>query len=757
MTTPPLQGHSEREAAPSAPMGPGPAGRAPTVALSAGARVLTETGVEVVAHLQRHGVLLDNGFGGQRFVPHTDLQARAAGPGGVQAVHQALEPWWSSLSPEQLDQVQFKAEVVWEVEIGTRAGHLALASEGEPFYPFGPGYGVSLRRRCEAMAAQLTYERAQDRKLMRRVAEGEIAGPRLTGRTVQNWVTAYRERGLPGLEDQRSRRPTKAFADLPSDFLRIAEEELGRFDGTISATSRNELERRILLRLRTEHDSISGPHDEVPERLMKEYLSARTAELGRTTRQHRSHHQRTVSATTSYPAIHPSHMCMDGTWADNLVYDELHERVHAVEVLSCLSVAARTVHGLRVTPRSSNGIDAGLVLYDVLRPHGMHVDLGDGEVTIDDWRWVGVPESLDLTGTRIHTTMRPLPLPLTGPLETVEGEHNVPGIAPTSLRVDHGSIFVGTHFRALLDHFGIDLLLSRGSKPTDNPVAERWHEVLQRAYQMIPGYKGRAVYERGRFVGVRADQPLLTAAELQAHLRRFVALDYHRAPHDGLHLPRAPESRISPLEMCDHLLQATGRLHVLQHPDLLYSFLPIVWLTCRHDGVERKNLTYDSPVLDDFRNIRRGTFQSGTRKIPFHCDPHNVSALWFRHPGTGRIHEVPWRARHLAHAPLGDVVLDAAIARCRNRGGNNVLSRKHIRDQLIEQINQLTPTKTPRDLTAQISAARIRYEQSLHDHAEAALAAARLYTTAEAPITLPTTPPTPVDADELDSAWPDLA
>ena len=47
----------------------------------------------------------------------------------------------------------------------------------------------------------------------------------------------------------------------------------------------------------------------------------------------------------------------------------------------------------------------------------------------------------------------------------------------------------------------------------------------------IPGYKGRNTSERGRLV---SKEPLMTAQELQDHLRRFVALDYHRDWHTGM-------------------------------------------------------------------------------------------------------------------------------------------------------------------------------------------------------------------------------
>jgi len=263
-------------------------------------------------------------------------------------------------------------------------------------------------------------------------------------------------------------------------------------------------------------------------------------------------------------------------------------------------------------------------------------------------------------------------------------------------------------------------MLSRGSKPTDNPQIERWHETLQRALQQIPGFKGRGVYERGRWVGVHADQPLLTATELQQHLHRFIALDYHRSKHRGLKLADRTQANLSPLEMFDALMDATGRILVPQHPDLIYQFLPTRWLTPGHAGVEYKGLSYDAEILDGLRNVRAGTFRAHDDKVPFHYDPRDVTRIWHRDRESGRIHEIPWRSAHLLHAPLTNVVRDRAIELIRQRGGNNVLSARHVQRQIIEEITELTGARNLEDWKSQMSAARLRWEQSRVDHDEAA-------------------------------------
>ena len=170
-----------------------------------------------------------------------------------------------------------------------------------------------------------------------------------------------------------------------------------------------------------------------------------------------------------------------------------------------------------------------------MREQSMLVEAGPDGPTIDDWRWVGVPESLDFSGNPVHSGRRRA----TKAGLSIVGEHRAPGVTPSSVRSDRGSIYIGKHFRSLLGQFGITLQLSRGKKPSDNPHIGRLHETYQRFYQQSPSFKGRGVYERGSWVGVAADEPMCTAEKYLTDFQRFLTLDYHRQPHDGLVLPGA--------------------------------------------------------------------------------------------------------------------------------------------------------------------------------------------------------------------------
>jgi putative transposase len=717
------------------------------VSLDAGARLLGEDGYLLVTQLGRHSVVVESSTGERREVPYGEISGARVTDGQAPLAVSALEPWWSGLPEPIRREAIDKLEVVIEVLTGYRWGHQRLAQPGEPHPPFGCD-DVSMHRRCVAMAKVLSFEQTTSRTVVRRLLDGEVATATVSARTIHNWIRTWRDEGLRGLVDKRATKGRQGFDALDERVRRIADDVFARFNGDDSKVNVKTIEAEI--RLQMKHEGLEDVR--LPQRLFQEYLSERHQALGRTTRAHRSRYlRRSASAHTSFAAMHPGHLALDATRADVLVWDEVHECPRSVEVLTVISVATRVIVALRVTPRSGNAVEAGLVLYDAMRPMSMLVD----GTTVDDWRWCGVPESLDLSGVAIHRSPQRV-IPPGQSLQSIQGVHYKPGVTPSSVRCDHGSVFLSEHFVGILRDLGVDLMLSRGSKPTDNPHVERWHETLQRAYQAIPGFKGRNVSERGRKVEAAGEQ-LLTAHELERHLRRFVALDYHRSWHQGLVLPGAEQqARLTPLEMWDAMMEVTGRIHVPQHPDLIYQFLPIRWLTIGHAGVEYKNLTYDAPVLDDFRDIRPGTFLVDSRKAPFHYDPRDVSRIWFRHPDTGRLHEIGWKARHLLDLPLSDFIRDRAIANIKARGGNRSLKADSAWRRIIDELGQLTSVEETAESRAKAYAARLRWEQAQRDHAEAA-EAAELFDQSDGVVTplRRRKPDEPMPGYDLDEEWPD--
>ena len=465
-------------------------------------------------------------------------------------------------------------------------------------------------------------------------------------------------------------------------------------------------------------------------------------EIGATTRSQRSHSLRRVSGFHHFPAIRPGQVvAIDVTRADNLVYNALNGDVYSVEILVAIDVATRVILALRVVPRSADGVDAGLLIYDVCRPFSLAVK----GMSVENFRWVGLPEQLDMLQIAVTVGRRGL----APDFSMLQGEHPIPSVMPDAVRADNGSVFLSVLFRTILRDLGIDLLLARKGKPTDNPHIERWFETVQRGLQQIPSYKGRNTTERGRLV---SEEPLLTAQELQEHLQRFIALDYHRTWHTGLVLPGEPTARLSPLEMWDAMVEATGRIDVPQRADLIYQFLPVKWATIGHAGVELRNMVYDSPVLDDYRrDVPAGFFRPADNAAPFFEDPHDLSRIWFRDPADSMVKPIEWRGANRIDAPMTAMIVSVARRRIRERGGNSVLKRGSATRQILNEIGEITKAP-PEGWRKKLSAAARRVEQSRTDHDEAQRAAARAVIRDPRPNSRSAT----VNSDKTRCAWPNL-
>lgn len=674
--------------------------------MSVGDHVLVPSGYALITSLGRLGCTVTTSDGISDDIAWIDLvPIHAASDDKPRSGHATLQPLLSTLGEDALTEATTWLEVVQEIITGYSLGHAELAAQGEPFYPYGPCFGVSVDKRCERMASQLSHERAGDREIARRVRVGELQSSTISKSTVRNKLRAWEEWGFAGLLDGRRIRRSDNFDGIDKDFRQVIKDVVESQDGDRSTLSQREILRQA--RVTMKRQGVTS--FQAPQRAVSQYLSWITSGRGATTRAQRSTKLRGSSGTATFEAVRPGQVvAIDATRADVLVWDATHERPFSVEILTAIDVASRVVLALRVVPKSADGIDAGLLLYDVLRPFSQLVD----GTMVSQWRWSGVPGTLDLGAVEVRTELGPL----ADQPNSLQGEHRIPAVKPGGIRADHGSIFVGAHFRALLKDFGIDLLLSRGTRPTDNAYIERLHETFQRAYQSLPGYKGRNVTGRGRKT---EHEPLCTAAELEEHLRRWVALDYHRTWHQGLILPGAPQARVTPLDMYDALLAAAGRIDVPQTPTLLYQFLPIRWGTVRHAGVEFNNLSYDARCLDEFRNVRKGKFRDKDRAMPFFHDPHDVTRVWWPDPDTDAVHEIPWRSAYLCDAPLTDKVLDHAIARIRHRGGNLTLTTDSTQQLILNELTELHTAPSTREWRATISAAARRVEASRRDHDEA--------------------------------------
>ena len=341
-----------------------------TVDISAGMRVLANRGVAIVVEIDRHGAHLKDSTGHAYFTAYTELDARELSDSGVQVLRSSLLPWFAQLPADVQATALFRQQCILEVRTGFREGVAELAQPGEPFWPFGESYGVSITKRYEHMSRLVSFERTVDRTIMQRVYDGEIQKPSISGRAMMTWDKNWLALGLGGVVDGRSIRDKQGFDALDANFRRIAEEHFRQFDGRRSAISRNEIERRIRLQMKQEGLVVEN----LPERLMEEYLSHHWRAIGRTTKQQKSRNLRKVSGHESYPAQHSTQCCTDICRGDNLIWDPIQDRPVSVEIGSMMSTPSRVVTAMRLFPRSANGVDVGLLLYDTMRQQSMLVE-----------------------------------------------------------------------------------------------------------------------------------------------------------------------------------------------------------------------------------------------------------------------------------------------------------------------------------------------------------------------------------------------
>ena len=446
------------------------------------------------------------------------------------------------------------------------------------------------------MSRLVTFERTVNRTIMQRVYDGEIKKPSITGRAMMNWDKNWHAQGLAGVVDGRSLRDKQGFDALDQNFRRIAEEQFRQFDGRRSAISRNEIELRIRLQLKNEGLEVEN----LPERLMEEYLSHHWRAIGRTTKRQKSRSLRRVSGH-ELPAQHPSACCTDISRGDNLIYDPIRDRPVSVEIGSMMSTAIRVVTAMRLFPRSANGSTSACSL----RHDARAVDAGRaGSGRTHDRRL-----ALDRR-SRVARCERQPPSGLAG--AESRSLTSLSGVNTRTRGVTlHGSLRPRLHLRRrVLPLTTRPVRHHAAAQPREEaerqPHLERLHETYQRFYQQSPSFKGRRVYERGSWVGVVADEPMCTAEEYLRAMQRFLTLDYHRQPHDGLVLPGSRGIRLTPLEYWGRPVRRVWAGHDSPSPGSDLSVPAGHLAHPGHAGVEFKNLSYDAEVLEDFGDVRKG-------------------------------------------------------------------------------------------------------------------------------------------------------
>src|SRR5260370_3597809 len=109
----------------------------------------------------------------------------------------------------------------------------------------------------------------------------------------------------------------------------------------------------------------------------------------------------------------------------------------------------------------------------------------------------------------------------------------------------------------------------------DKSPVERFFRTLgEGLLEALPGYKGPDVFSRGKDCELDA---FFYLGELEAIIREWVAVVYHRRPHDSLTDPRLPGLTMSPVQRFGYGIARAGWIEIPRDPDLRLEVLPVKW------------------------------------------------------------------------------------------------------------------------------------------------------------------------------------
>jgi hypothetical protein len=377
------------------------------------------------------------------------------------------------------------------------------------------------------------------------------------------------------------------------------------------------------------------------------------------------------------------YVAIDTTSLDVFAIDPFTFQWVGLDLTAALDVCTRSILAFRLTPFSTQGVDLALLLSDLLSPTPV-----DGRWPADvPYPYCGVPETLVLRAFELPegTVLAPRPT-----------------VRPGTIVVDRGRNYQSVVFMAACEQLAVNVQSARPYRGSDKGWIERLFRTMrERLLEALPGYTGPNVLARG--ADIEADAVYFTH-ELEAIIGRWIAVDYQCRPHDGLRVPEVPHLRLSPNEAYDEAVARSGFLYVPRDPDLHLRLLPVQARVIGRAGVEVAGLTYDSPVLNPYRQQRcpLGSFDG---KWPIRVDPREISRVWFQDPRDGRFHELRWRHARRVQRPFGASAL-AYVKRLLVESGMQRPSEEEIATNLARLLHELSDEDLFRDRRARREAVR---------------------------------------------------
>ena len=568
----------------------------------------------------------------------------------------------AGLGETELAELRERAAHVQEVRTGFRRGCAELASEGEPRPEYAAG--VPMLARYAAKAAEIGVGVS----------------------TLRRWVKDFEAHGPAGLADDRWRRRRPPLAGADPRWLEMARRVLAEHTEA-SKPTRDLILAEVAARVAAEHGDGAVP---VPKptraRILLREISKGTSAFGGTKA------KREIAGRPAAPygrlrAARPGeYLLLDTTRLDVFAMDPVTLRWVQAELTAAMDLYDRCVTGLRLTPVSTQAVDAAAVLFESIRP------LPEPAAGQADIR----PPYHGLPGQVVIDV---------GKLADEHGRPLLPSVAAETIVVDHGKIYLSEHLLSACARLGISIQPGRVYQATDKGPLERWFRTLgEQLLAALPGYKGPDVYRRGKNP---EQQAFYFLDELETIIRRWAGDCYHRQPHAGLCVPEVPGLEVSPLEMFAHGIARAGYLQVPARADLAFDFLKVEWRTIQHYGVEIGGLRYDGPALNPYRNRTSPYAGKHACRWPLRVDPGDASKVWFQDPVDNRWHTLRWEHADAAGGPFSSEAL--AYARQLAAATHRFPDTRRALAELLEQWGAgLAGNRAEQRMALRISEQRLR-------------------------------------------------
>lgn len=522
----------------------------------------------------------------------------------------------AQLSDVEQNEVIERAAHVREVLTGFRSGSEQLALPGEPRPEYQASIPLSTRYASKA----------------RELGAGV--------RSIERWVQQFQKNGEAGLAPMREKKTAGPGANVDPRWTETAIEVMvehtdqSRPSQTMVITRTNA---RVVARFGD--GAVELPSRATAFRVLAQ-LENRYPTFRLSTKRNRDIAERPDGVYGKLRPTRPGeYLLMDTTRLDVFALDPITLRWVQAELTIGMDWYTRCVVGIRLTPVSTKSVDAASVLYQSYRPRPAGKDWPAQAV----WPEHGVPRSVLIDVDAIE-----------GPAVGAAG----PAMAPETIVIDHGKIYVSEHLTSVCRRMGISIQPARLRTGRDKGPVERFFRTIREdLLQALPGYKGPDIHSRGLDPESEA---FFYLDELEAIIREWVAVVYHHRPHDSLIDPHIPGLRMSPAQMFEHGIARAGYIEAPRDHDLAYEFLKTEFRKVQHYGVDFGGRRYNGQSLNPYRNMTSPYKGKAKGRWPIHYDPDDITRAYFRDPETLKWHTLMWEHAPSLEMPLSEDALQFA-------------------------------------------------------------------------------------------------